>query len=191
MLRTFLPWVIYSILSVAYFAYSMDDRNLYMEGDRKIFWLIVEILIILSVIYQLFIELKQMMKEKLSEYFCSPYNLIDLLQYIGTLIVVSTNMAKYDGLIMSYKRNICVFVLIAQAVKFVIDWLRLFGNTSFYVTLITRTMSDIVYFVIIQLALLYYIGIAVYMLQLDADPYNQDYIVEPVFDNFLVDSLLN
>ena len=132
-----------------------------------------------------------MMKEKLSEYFCSPYNLIDLLQYTGTLIVVSTNMAKYDDLIMSYKRNICVFVLIAQAVKFVIDWLRLFGNTSFYVTLITRTMSDISYFVIIQLALLYYIGIAVYMLQLDADPYNEDYIVEPVFNNFLFDSLLN
>ena len=100
-------------------------------------------------------------------------------------------MAKYHGLIISYKRNICVFVLIAQAVKFVIDWLRLFGNTSFYVTLITRTMSDISYFVIIQLALLYYIGIAVYMLQLDADPASEDYIVEPVFNNFLVDSVLN
>ena len=30
MLRTFLPWVIYSILSVVYFAYSLNNKNQYI-----------------------------------------------------------------------------------------------------------------------------------------------------------------
>lgn len=84
------------------------------------------------------------------------------------------------------------FVLICQCVKAIIDWLRLFDNTSFYVTLILRTFADIKYFLFILLLLLVYIGNAMYMLHLNADPAIEDSdIIIPVFGNSLIDSTLN
>ena len=85
-----------------------------------------------------------------------------------------------------------MFVLIFQGMKVIIDWLRLFDNTSFYVTLILRTFTDILYFLLIILILLIYIGNAMYMLHLSADPDVDDSgIIDPVFGNLLVDSTLN
>ena len=49
-----------------------------------------------------------------------------------------------------------------------LDWLRLFDNTSFYVTLITKTISDILYIGFIISIILVYIGMAMYMLELNA-----------------------
>ena len=59
-------------------------------------------------------------------------------------------------------------------------------------TLILRTFTDIVYFLLIMLLLPIYIGIAMYMLHLNADPAveNSDIII-PVFGNLLFDSTLN
>ena len=42
--------------------------------------------------------------------------------------------------------------------KAIVDWLRLYDSTSFYVTLILRTFIDIAYFLFIILLLLIYIG---------------------------------
>ena len=48
-----------------------------------------------------------------------------------------------------------------------LDWLRLFDNTSFYVTLIMKTIKDIGYIGLIIVTILVYIGSAMYMLQLN------------------------
>ena len=76
--------------------------------------------------------------------------------------------------------------------KAIVDWLRLFDSTSFYVTLILRTFTDIVYFLLVLLLLLVYVGLAMYMLQLNADQEVEGSdIIIPVFGNFLIDSTLN
>ena len=92
---------------------------------------------------------------------------------------------------MIEKREICIFVLLCQGIKFVIDWLRLFDKTSFYVTLIVRTIRDIAYFMIILMSMLFYFGLAVYMLQLNNQEGSGNDIVPPIFENFLVDSTLH
>ena len=81
--------------------------------------------------------------------------------------------------------------MISQGAKFIVDWLRLFDNTSFYVTLILRTFVDIGYFLFIMLIMLIYIGNAMYMLEMSADFGEENNIIEPVFGIFMVDSLLN
>ena len=75
--------------------------------------------------------------------------------------------------------------------KAIVDWLRLFDNTSFYVTLILQTFVDIGYFLFITLLLLIYIGNAMYMLHLNADYGEDNNIIQPVFGNFILDSTLN
>ena len=89
-------------------------------------------------------------------------------------------------------RTLCAFVLLSQGSKAITDWLRLFDQTSFYVTLILKTFTDIAYFMIIMTLLLLYVGIAMYMLHLNADPsVDNSAIIIPVFNNLLIDSALN
>ena len=59
-----------------------------------------------------------------------------MFQYLGTLWIVLTNLFDVDLPIMMDKRIICVIVLLSQGIKAILDWLRLFDSTSFYVTLI-------------------------------------------------------
>ena len=67
--------------------------------------------------------------------------------------------------------------------------MRLFDDTSFYVSLILKTFEDIVYFLLILLLLLVYVGNAMYMLHLNADRDKEGTdIVPPTFNNLLIDS---
>ena len=61
------------------------------------------------------------------------------------------------------KRILCVIVLLSQGLKAILDWLRLFDSTSFYVTLISMTIMDIGYIVMIIFIILVYIGSAMYL----------------------------
>ena len=66
------------------------------------------------------------------------------------------------------QRNLCILVIISHGLKAVLDWLRLFEDLSFYVTLITRTMYDIKEISFIIVVIFVYIGNSMYMLQLNA-----------------------
>ena len=82
-------------------------------------------------------------------------------------------------------------MILCQGTKAVLDWLRLFDNTSFYVTLITKTISDIGYIGTIIVIILVYIGLAMYMLELNAEKGDDSAIIQPIFEQFLVDSIIN
>ena len=97
-------------------------------------------------------------------YFKSALNYNDLIQYCGTLWILLTNLSGVNIPIMMDKRIVCVIVLLSQGVKAILDWLRLFNSTSFYVTLISMTIIDIKFIVLIIVIILVYIGSAMYML---------------------------
>ena len=125
-------------------------------------------------------------------YWYSPYNWNDLFQYLGTVFIIVINLFWKSGIALEQERNICAFVLISQGAKMVLDWLRLFDNTSFYVTLIIKTIRDIGYIAVIIVIILVYIGSAMYMLQLNSDQSVEEAaIIRPIFDSFLVDSMVN
>ena len=123
-------------------------------------------MIIVSIAAQLFIEFRQISKDW-KDYFFDPYNYNDIFQYTGTLWVVLRTIGGQSGMDLVSLRNMCCFIFLSQGIKAVIDWLRLFDNTSFYVTLILRTMTDIGYFTFIMIVMVLYAGCATYMLQLN------------------------
>ena len=125
------------------------------------------------------------------KYFRDLYNINDLFMQIGTLTVVVINLSESALLSKINQRNLSGFILLSMGLKAVIDWLRLFDVTSFYVTLITRTVYDIAYFGLILCVMILFIGSATYMLQLNADESEEASIIAPYFDNFIVDSILN
>ena len=69
-------------------------------------------------------------------YFKQGLNYIDMLQYLGTLWVILNDLFDVDLLIIMDKRILCLIVILCQGIKAILDWLRLFDSTSFYVTLI-------------------------------------------------------
>ena len=92
-----------------------------------------------------------------------------------------TNLIEYRGMRMTDKRLLCMGILICQGAKAIVDWLRLFDKTSFFVTLILQTFRDIIYFLLIMVVLLVYIGNAMYMLQLNVVGGEENTIVQPIF----------
>ena len=178
--KTLLPWLLYLVVSNVYFVYTLDKNTGLTDGDPQLFKLIVEVVLIVTIGYEIFQEVREAFSN-IKNYLQSPYNYIDFAQYAGALLIVVTNMVGYSDLSMTVKRTICLVVVICQGIKLIIDWLRLFDDTSFYVTLIIRTIIDISYFAFILFIMLYFLGIAVYMLQLNALDGEQYYIVYPVF----------
>ena len=179
----FIPWVAYAVLSLIYFAHTLHEDFEQAGRAEVIAWQSVGVSILILVAYLLYIEVLQVLKYGL-DYFSSMYNYIDLFQYIGTVYVVISNLKDQEASSMIQKRTVCTFVLLSQGMKAIIDWLRLFDQTSFYVTLILKTFVDISYFLLIILLLLVYIGNAMYMLQLNADHGEEESdIVVPVFGN--------
>ena len=85
----------------------------------------------------------------------------------------------------------CVFILLSQGIRAIFQLFESFDSTTFYVALIAETLADVKAFSIIILFLLVYFGSAMYMLQLNALLNEESIIVQPIFDQFLVDSTLN
>ena len=131
------------------------------------------------------------MGESVKNYFKSGLNYNDMIQYLVTLWIVLTNLFDAEVPIVMDKRILCIIVLLSQGVKAILDWLRLFDSTSFYVTLISMTITDIGYIVLIIFMILVYIGSAMYMLQLNVRFGEENDIIEPIFSLSIVDSTLN
>ena len=58
-LRTLIPWVFYSVLSLVYFAHTLSEDFESADGAVLIKWHVVGAIILILVIYLLFIEAKQ------------------------------------------------------------------------------------------------------------------------------------
>ena len=67
----------------------------------------------------------------MTAYFKNPHNYNDMFQYLATLLIVMTNLSDVSLATTMNKRVLYVFVIISQGIKAVLDWLRLFDNTSF------------------------------------------------------------
>ena len=161
--RTLLPWVVFSGLSVLYFAHVLDGNFKDGASGELLGWRIIAGLLGALICYQLYIELRQVINDY-RDYFASPYNLNDLFQYLGTLWIVVINATNLNLMSSISQRDLASIIILSQGLKAVIDWLRLFDVTSFYVTLIVRTVLDIGYFGLILFVLVAYIGVATYML---------------------------
>ena len=113
-----------------------------------------------------------------------------MLQYLGTLWIALTSVSGVHEPRQTEQRIFCTFLLLGQGDKAELDWLRLFDNTSFYVTLISKAISDIVYIGLIIFINLVYIGRAMYMLQLHAPYYSAPAgAVSSPSGDFIVDHL--
>ena len=120
----------YCIMTLCYFC-TVLDPNFHDSEFHGIGKIILALLIIFLICWNVFyIEGKQCW-EKPTRYFGFKNweNYYDILQYVGTfLIVVTTSFTNIDSPLfsMEMKRNYSAGILLILLQKLVFDWLRLF-----------------------------------------------------------------
>ena len=101
-----------------------------------------------------------------------------MFQYLSTLGIVLMQMFDTGFPERSSQRVIAAISTLFLWIK-VLDWMQLFGPTSFFIKLITETIIDIQHFFIIFTVALFMIGVPMYILQLNRTEDNA--IVEETF----------
>ena len=131
----------------------MEGINI--DGDLNE-WLIPYILaglLVLGVLFFLFFEVISALRTG-AKYFSDPFNYVDIGTFtLNIYLSITTFNHKYEEEVSDNVRVICSAAIILNWFK-VFYWLRLFSATSFYVKLITETLSDIVNFLVLFILIL-------------------------------------
>ena len=118
-------------------------------------------------------------------HFKTTWNILDLLQLVSTTYITVTNLPEDGSPRKSFDRLLAVFTLFFLWMK-LFDWLRLFESTGFYVSLLTNTLVDIEYFLVLFVIGLAMFGSSMFMLQNNIS-YGGETFIKPTFNNFLID----
>lgn len=102
---------------------------------------------------------------------------------LGSLFSFASHMIDLETLrVMAAVASFC---LLAEF----FDWLRLFEQTAFYITLVIETLNDIRAFIILIIASLMLFGVPMVMLDLNRDDGNLN--IEPIFGSWSANMFLN
>lgn len=91
------------------------------------------------------------------------WNVNDAIYLTFNIIILLTNLTY--SMTLDHQRVIAAFASIFMWLK-VLDWLRLFDDTAFFISLIKETMNGIVSFLIIMVVWYMTFGTAFYMINL-------------------------
>ena len=119
-------------MSVIYMKRALDDHDK-EDAENPVVMSIFCLLTIALWVTQAYIEVKQIMAH--CDYFTTFWNWIDLLGLAAVLMVLVLTGLRVDWVSVETLRIIAAFGSCFTLTK-LIDWLRLFENTAFYVLLV-------------------------------------------------------
>ena len=93
----------------------------------------------------------------MKEYFTDVRNLMEIFQYCNTFWIISVHLAGYEIPSISTQRVLAAITTLLLWLK-VLDWLKLFRPTSFFIQLIAETIYGIRYFFMIYLVAIFMFG---------------------------------
>jgi hypothetical protein len=102
---------------------------------------------------------------------------------VTATLIICINLVGVDFPDVEVQRVIAAFSTFCVFIK-VLDWLKLFQPTSFFIRLISETLTDIRYFSLIFLVALYMFGTPMYILNMNRGEDNA--IVDEVLGSFWV-----
>lgn len=175
----------YFYMTILQEGYATQEDNFW----DKLYEYILSGSVILSLTWQLYIEGIQSVGIPFWEYFTSVYNLIDIYCFGSSLWIVVVSVFQIEIPSLEAQRVIAAFALLFMWIK-VLDWLRLFQETAFFIRLITETIYDIRWFILIFFCALSSFGCSLYMLQFNV-PQGQNDVLPEVFGQFIIDVFYN
>ena len=154
--------MLYLITTVKYFASYISENPSEFKFNLEETWYRTFFYIFWA--YFASHELIQIYVDRIS-YFLDPTNYFDLASSALNIYLVSNHTHKYFVISDRYEYTLTTIASLLMWIKGLL-WLRLFSGTSFYIRLITETIKDIVYFMIILAIFLSAFANAIYILNL-------------------------
>ena len=187
------------IVGISFYYYGLSDHEWPVDEFGKLVrgdiiplnpeeWMIIAGgLTVLLWSYQAWNEVLQI-GDRGFTYLSSFWNLLDITDSIFTIMIVGVIMELITFIPIEIAAVMAAFSSCFKVMK-LFDWLRLFEATSFYIHLISETMSDIRPFMVLFFTTLFCFGMPLVMLDLTRD--QSDSIVGHTFGFWLPNILLN
>ena len=158
----FLPFVLYLIVTLKYFASYISEEPHEFKFRSQETWF--RCLIYVFWTYFASHEVMQFISDRI-DYFSDYTNYPDIGSAVLNLYLVTNQNHRYLTISDNMRYSLTVLAILLLWVKGLF-WLRLFSATSFYIRLITETIKDITYFMIILFIFIAMFANAIYILNL-------------------------
>ena len=121
------------------------------------------------------------------EYF-SFMNCLDLLTYMISTILIFLSMISLEIPSIQSRCVLAALISIMMWLK-MLEWLRVFDSTAFFIKLILQTMVDILPFFVIFFIFIFMFGSALYILSMNRE--SEEEIVDSIFHGWLFNTFIN
>ena len=121
-------------------------------------------------------------------YCCKLGNMVDVTGYLLVLFLLFVTGCQIHFLELETLRVLAAFATCITLLR-LIDWMRLFEDTSFYVLLIRVTIDDIKYFMLLLIISLLMFGVPVLMLDMNSAEGSE--MIDDNFHFWLFDLMFN
>ena len=115
-------------------------------------------------------------------------NCLDLLTYVISTVIIIFSMLNLDIPTIQTRCVLAALIAIMMWMK-MLEWLRVFDSTAFFVKLIMQTMIDILPFFVIFFIFIFMFGSALYILSMNR--VSEEEIVESIFRGWLFNTFIN
>ena len=167
----FVPFMVYLFSIINFMCFALDDKNLIYDGvdnDLRFYNGVYYPALgfcYMFVINQIMCEYTQIMNaESVKKHFSVYWNVNDLLYLILNLIVLTTNANSLMPI--NIQRMFSAVAAVCLWMK-VLDWLRLFDSTAFFIALYQETIKGVTSFLIIMSVWYMTFGTAFYIINLN------------------------
>ena len=147
--------------------YALDDNH---SRDSDLYVTVYPIILgacLMFIVNQIMIEYTQIKNANLRDHYRDFWNLNDLAYLTLNIIVVFSNL--HNLMDVSYQRVLAAWSAIGLWMK-VLDWLRLFDATAFFISLYEQTIRAIASFMLVMLTWWMTFGTAFYIINLNRAP---------------------
>lgn len=164
MRRILIPYVVYMAVSLVYFSHYVPDVRVdhFFGTKTDLQGAVLRMFILIYAVQAILVELKQIVEAKFL-YFTSFWNNVYLFSKCFAIFIVvehgcKTNNISHETIIQLASFQTVILWLM------VFYWVRVFPELAFYVKMITETMVDIFYFMIMLILVIMMFANGMYVL---------------------------
>ena len=157
----FLPFVAQSASCFIYFSFYLQHE----EFEFSVTGLILQLCIVLTTIYFVYLESLQVSDSGAKDYFLDLTNMIDIISSILNFVLV-LNECLNHALIDSTALKFCSMLAVIFVWYKTFYWMRLFKEPAFFMNLLTKTLTDILPFMLMLSILTMLFSNVLYILNL-------------------------
>ena len=115
-------------------------------------------------------------------------NFLDILQYSSNLFLIVLSIFNVDYPKLETRCVLSALIVMIMWMK-MLDLLRLFDRTAFFIKLILRTMVDVMPFFVIFFIFIFMFGSSLYILSMHRQSGQE--IIDDIFDRWLINTFIN